>query len=548
MAAKLILNGSDARNRVAQGVCIAADAVTVTLGPKGRNVVIEKSFGSPKITKDGVTVAKEIELTDRWENLGAQMLKDAASKANDNAGDGTTTTSALTKEMVVQGVKLVTAGMNPMDLRRGIEMAAKAMDVEIAKRSRPVKTNAEVAQVATIAANGDKEIGEKLAHAFEKVGRDGVVTVEEANKSEGFEVEIVEGMHFDRGYLSPYFITNSEKMVCEYENPYILLHEKKLSSLQQMLPVLEAVAQSGKPLIIIAEDIEGEALATLVVNRLRGGLKVAAVKAPGFGDRRKAMLEDLGIVTGGQVISEDLGHKLENVTLKELGRAKKVIITKDDTTVVSGAGDKKDIQSRCNQIKAEIAESTSDYDKEKLQERLAKLAGGVAVLKVGGITEVEVKEKKDRVEDAYHATKAALAEGIVPGGGCTLLYAGKCLDKLKGKNEDEQAGINIVRKSLSAPVRKIVENAGQDGSLVVSKLLEAANDNRIYDAQNGEYVDAFKSGIVDPTKIVRTALKSAASVAALLITMEAAVIDKPEENKPNSGGGGHMPHGGGMDF
>jgi chaperonin GroEL len=548
MAAKLILNGSDARNRVAQGVCIAADAVTVTLGPKGRNVVIEKSFGSPKITKDGVTVAKEIELSDRWENLGAQMLKDAASKANDNAGDGTTTTSALTKEMVVQGVKLVTAGMNPMDLRRGIEMAAKAMDAEIAKRSRPVKSNAEVAQVATIAANGDKEIGEKLAHAFEKVGRDGVVTVEEANKSEGFEVEIVEGMHFDRGYLSPYFITNSEKMVCEYENPYILLHEKKLSSLQQMLPVLEAVAQSGKPLIIIAEDIEGEALATLVVNRLRGGLKVAAVKAPGFGDRRKAMLEDLGIVTGGQVISEDLGHKLENVTLKELGRAKKVIITKDDTTVVSGAGDKKDIQSRCNQIKAEIAESTSDYDKEKLQERLAKLAGGVAVLKVGGITEVEVKEKKDRVEDAYHATKAALAEGIVPGGGCTLLYAGKCLEKLKGKNEDEQAGINIVRKSLSAPVRKIVENAGQDGSLVVSKLLEAANDNRIYDAQNGEYVDAFKSGIVDPTKIVRTALKSAASVAALLITMETAVTDKPEESKPAMGGGHHMPHGGGMDF
>ncbi len=547
MAAKLILNGSDARNKVAQGVCIAADAVTVTLGPKGRNVVIEKSFGSPKITKDGVTVAKEIELSDRWENLGAQMLKDAASKANDNAGDGTTTTSALTKEMVVQGVKLVTAGMNPMDLRRGIEMAAKAMDAEIAKRSRPVKSNAEVAQVATIAANGDKEIGEKLAQAFEKVGRDGVVTVEEANKSDTFEVEVVEGMHFDRGYLSPYFITNSEKMVCEYENPYILLHEKKLTSLQQMLPVLEAVAQSGKPLIIIAEDIEGEALATLVVNRLRGGLKVAAVKAPGFGDRRKAMLEDLGIVTGGMVVSEELGHKLENVTLKDLGRAKKVIITKDDTTVVSGAGDKKDIQSRCNQIKAEIAESTSDYDKEKLQERLAKLAGGVAVLKVGGITEMEVKEKKDRVEDAYHATKAALAEGIVPGGGCTLLYAAKCLDKLKGGNEDEQAGINIVRKALSAPVRKIVENAGQDGSLVVSKLTEAANDNRIYDAQNGEYVDAFKSGIVDPTKIVRTALKSASSVAALLVTMETAVTDKPEENKPAMGGG-HMPHGGGMDF
>jgi len=549
MATKLILNGSEARNKIIQGLSLAADTVGATLGPKGRNVIIEKSFGSPKITKDGVTVAKEIELSDKWENLGAQMLKDAASKANDNAGDGTTTTSVLTKEMAINGVKLVTAGMNPMGLRRGMELAVKALDEEIQKRSRKVKTNSEIAQVATIAANGDKEIGEKLAQAFDKVGTDGVVTVEEANKNEGLELEVVEGMNFDRGYLSPYFITNSEKMICEYENPYILLHDKKLSNLQAMLPVLEAVSQSGKPLIIIAEDVEGEALATLVVNRLRGGLKVAAVKAPGFGDRRKAMLEDLAIVTGGQVISEELGHKLENVTLSDLGTAKRVIITKDDTTVVNGAGVKKDIDSRCNQIKNEIADTTSDYDKEKLQERLAKLSGGVAVLRVGGITEIEVKERKDRVEDAYHATKAALAEGIVPGGGCTLVYAAAaCLAKLKGANEDEQAGINIIRKAVTAPLRRIVENAGQDGSLVVSRICEAANDNSIYDAQTGTYVDAFKAGIVDPTKIVRTALKSAASVAALLITTEAAITDKPEEKSDSHGHGGGMGGMGGMGF
>ncbi|MFI4984334.1 MAG: chaperonin GroEL [Rickettsiales bacterium] len=547
--AKLILSGTEARNKIIEGLSLAADTVGSTLGPKGRNVVLESSFGAPKVTKDGVKVAKEITLHCKWQNLGAQLLKEAANKANDNAGDGTTTTSVLTKEMAIAGVKAVTAGMNPMDLRRGIEQATKVVLDAIKKVSRNVKTTAEIAQIATISANGDEEIGKKIAEAFEKVGKEGVITVEEANKSEGFEAEIVEGMHFDRGYLSPYFITNSEKMVCEFESPYILLHEKKISSLQQMLPVLEAVAQSGKPLLIISEDVEGEALATLVVNKLRGGLKVAAVKAPGFGDRRKAMLEDIAAVTGGQVISEDLGHKLESVTLKDLGRAKKVIITKDDTTIVDGAGAKKEIEGRCSQIKAEIDESSSDYDKEKLQERLAKLTGGVAILKVGGITEIEVKEKKDRVEDAYHATKAAIAEGIVPGGGCTLLYAARSLDKLKGKNEDEQAGINIVRKALSAPVRKIVENAGQDGSLVVSKLSEAANENMIYDAQRGEYVDAYKAGIIDPTKIVRTALQSASSVAALLITTEAAITEKPEDNKPSSGGAaGGMGGMGGMDF
>jgi len=549
MAAKQIANGSDARSKILKGMILAADTVGATLGPRGRNVVIEKSFGAPKVTKDGVSVAKEISLSDPYENLGAKMLIEAANKANDNAGDGTTTTSVLTKELVIAGVKAVTAGMNPMDLRRGIELATKTVLESIKKRSQAVKTTAEIAQVATISANGDEEIGQKLAEAFEKVGKDGVVTVEEANKSEGFEAEVVEGMHFDRGFISPYFINNSEKMVCEYENPYILLVEKKVSSIQQILPVLEAVAQTGKALIIIAEDVENEALATLIVNKLRGGLKVAAVKAPGFGDRRKAMLEDIAVVTKGQVVSEDLGQKLENVGLNDLGHAKRIVISKDDTTIIDGAGEKSVIQARCAQIKAEIAESTSDYDKEKLQERLAKLAGGVAVLKVGGFTEVEVKEKKDRVEDAYNATKAAIAEGIVPGGGCTLLYAAKSLDSLKGKNEDEQAGINIVRKALAAPVRKIVENAGGDGSLVVSKLLEAANDNYIYDAQKGEYVDAFKSGIVDPVKIVRIALQSAASVASLLITTEAAIVDKPEDKAD----GGHHHHGhggmpGGMDF
>ena len=547
MAVKEILTGSEARNNILKGMILAADTVGATLGPKGRNVVLEKSYGAPKVTKDGVSVAKEIQLADRYENLGAQMLKEAANKANDNAGDGTTTTSVLTKDLVMAGVKAVTAGMNPMDLRRGMEQAAKAIVDHLEKTSKHIKTTEEIAQVATISANGDEEIGQKIAEAFSKVGKDGVVTVEEANKSDGFEAEVVEGMNFDRGYISPYFMTNSEKMTCEYESPFILLVEKKISNLQQILPVLEGVMQSGKPLVIVAEDVEGEALATLIVNRLRGGLKVVAVKAPGFVDRRKSMLEDLACVTGGQVISEDLGHKLENTTLEHLGRAKKVIITKDDTTIVDGAGDKATIASRVQQIKAEIAESTSDYDKEKLHERLAKLAGGVAVLRVGGLTEVEVKEKKDRVEDAYHATKAAIAEGIVVGGGCALLYAGKVLEKLKGKNDDEQAGINIVKRALSAPVRKIVENAGGDGSLVVSKLTETANDNHIYDAQKLEFVDAYKSGIIDPTKIVRTALQSAVSVASLLITTEAAVIEKPEAEKGHSHAhpGGGM---GGMDF
>lgn len=547
MAVKEILTGSEARNRILKGMILAADTVGATLGPKGRNVVLEKSYGAPKVTKDGVSVAKEIQLADKYENLGAQMLKEAANKANDNAGDGTTTTSVLTKDLVIAGVKAVTAGMNPMDLRRGMEHAAKAVVDHLEKTSKHIKTTEEIAQVATISANGDEEIGQKIAEAFAKVGKDGVVTVEEANKSDGFEAEVVEGMNFDRGYISPYFMTNSEKMTCEYESPYILLVEKKVSNLQQILPVLEGVMQAGKPLVIVAEDVEGEALATLIVNRLRGGLKVVAVKAPGFGDRRKAMLEDLACVTGGQVISEDLGHKLENTTIEHLGRAKKVIITKDDTTIVDGAGDKATIEARVKQIKAEIAESTSDYDKEKLHERLAKLAGGVAVLRVGGLTEVEVKEKKDRVEDAYHATKAAIAEGIVVGGGCALLYAGKVLEKLKGKNDDEQAGINIVKRALTAPVRKIVENAGGDGSLVVSKLVETANDNHIYDAQKLEFVDAYKSGIIDPTKIVRTALQSAVSVASLLITTEAAVTEKPEDEKGHSHA--HPAGGmGGMDF
>lgn len=546
MATKQIITGSEARNRILAGMIKTADAVGSTLGPKGRNVVIEKSFGAPQITKDGVTVARSIQLSDKHENLGAQMLKEAANKANDNAGDGTTTTSVLTGAMVGAGVKSVMAGMNPMDLRRGMERAAKAVIEAIQSKSKAVKSSEEIAQVATISANGDKEIGTKLAEAFERVGKDGVVTVEEANKSDTFEAEIVEGMHFDRGYVSPYFVTNTEKMIAEYEKPYILLVEKKVSNLQQILPILEGVVQSGNPLIIIAEDIEGEALATLIVNKLRGGLKVVAVKAPGFGDRRKSMLEDIAIITGGEVISEDLGHKLENVKLENLGRARKIIITKDDTTIVGGSGDEGQIKARVAQIKSEIEESTSDYDKEKLQERLAKLAGGVAVLKVGGVTEVEAKEKKDRVEDAYHATKAAIAEGIVVGGGCALLYAAKALDSLKGENDDEQAGINIVRNALSAPVRKIVENAGGDGSLVVAKLTEAGKENNIFDAQHGEYVDAFKAGIIDPTKIVRTAIQSATSVAALLITTEAAITDEPEEKSATGGGSPHM-HGG-MDF
>ncbi|MDF3047235.1 MAG: groEL [Candidatus Midichloriaceae bacterium] len=548
IAAKQILSGSDARNKILSGVIEAADAVGATLGPKGRNVVISKSFGAPKVTKDGVTVAKEIVFKDAHKNLGAQMLKEAANKANDNAGDGTTTTSVLIRQMAIDGVKAVTAGMNPMDLRRGIERAAKTVIEDIKKRSKSVQTSAEIAQVATVSANGDSEIGAKLAEAFERVGKDGVVTFEEANKIDGFEAEIVEGMNFDRGWLSPYFVTNSEKMIAEYEKPYILLVEKKISNLQQILPVLEAVVQTGNPLLIIAEDVEGEALATLIVNRLRAGLKVVAVKAPGFGDRRKAILEDIAIVTGGQVISEDLGHKLENTTIESLGQARKIIVTKDETTIVSGNGEETAIKSRVAQIKNEIEESSSDYDKEKLQERLAKLAGGVAVLKVGGFTEVEAKEKKDRVEDAYHATKAAIAEGIVIGGGCALLYAISALEGLKGANDDEQAGINIVMKALSAPVRKIVENAGGDSSLVVAKLIEGKKENIIFDAQNNEYVDAFKAGIIDPTKIVRTAIQSAASVAALLVTTEAAITDEPEDN--NGAAAPHMHNGGmgGMDF
>lgn len=544
--AKRIASGSEARNQILAGMVEAADTVAKTLGPKGRNVVIQKSFGAPKITKDGVSVAKEIEYKDPNKNLGAQMLREAAAKANEKAGDGTTTTSVLTKEMVIAGVKAVTAGMNPMDLKRGIERAIDEVVQHLENQSKKVKTSAEIAQIATNSANGDSEIGTKIAEALERVGKDGVVTVEEANKS-GFEAEVVEGMVFDRGYISPYFVTNAEKMVCEYEKPYILMVEKKISNLQQILPVLESVVQSGSPLVIIAEDVEGEALATLIMNKLRGSLKVVAVKAPGFGDRRKAMLEDIAILTGGQVISEDLGHKLENVRMESLGRARKVMITKDDTTIVDGQGEGDAIKGRVAQIKAEIAESTSDYDKEKLQERLAKLAGGVAVLKVGGITEVEAKEKKDRVEDAYHATKAAIAEGIVIGGGCALLYASRALDKLKGANEDEQAGINIVKKALAAPVRKITENAGADGSLVVSKLLEGSNDNMIFDAQKGEYVDAFKAGIIDPTKIVRTALQSSGSVAALLITTEATIVNEPEDKNDAVAGAPHgMP--GGMDF
>lgn len=549
MKVKNILTKDAVRNQILSGVVEAANCICVTLGPKGRNVAIEMSYGAPKITKDGVTVAKNVKFKDKFKDIGAQLLKEAANKSNDTAGDGTTTTAALASAMASEGVKAVTAGMNPMDLRRGIESAVKAIIESIQSRSQVVKSSSEIEQVATISANGDKEIGSKLAEAFEKVGKDGVVTIEEANKGDGFEVETVEGMHFDRGYLSPYFVTNSEKMSVEFDKPFILIVEKKVSNLQQMLPILESVVQTGRPLLIIAEDVEGEALATLIVNKLRGGLKVAAVKAPGFGDRRKAMLQDIAIVTGAQVISEDLGHKLESASINELGSARKVIITKDDTTIVDGAGEETQIKNRVAQIKSEIEETTSDYDREKLQERLAKLAGGVAVLKVGGMTEVEAKERKDRVEDAYNATKAAIAEGIVIGGGCALLYASKALDSLKGANEDEQAGINIVRKALSAPARRIAENAGEDASLIVAKLLEGGKENVIFDAQNAEFVDAFKSGIIDPTKIVRTALQSAASVAALLITTEAAIVDEVEENTAPSGG---MPGGmggmGGMDF
>ena len=542
MAAKDVKFSADARQRMLNGVDILANAVRVTLGPKGRNVVLDKSFGAPRITKDGVTVAKEIELEDKFENMGAQMVKEVASKTADLAGDGTTTATVLAQSIVREGSKAVAAGMNPMDLRRGINLAVVAVVAEIEKRSRKVKTNEEIAQVGTISANGEREIGNYISEAMQKVGNEGVITVEEA-KSLHTELEVVEGMQFDRGYLSPYFITNAEKMVSELESPHILLHEKKLSSLQAMLPVLEAVVQSARPLLIIAEDIEGEALATLVVNKLRGGLKVAAVKAPGFGDRRKAMLEDIAILTGGQVISEDLGIKLENVTLDMLGTAKKVTITKEETTVVDGAGKKTDIQGRCNQIRQQVEDTTSDYDREKLQERLAKLAGGVAVIRVGGATEIEVKTRKDLVEDAMHATRAAVEEGIVPGGGVALLYATRQLDKLEGANPDQTVGIGIVRRAIQEPVRQIAENAGRDGAVVAGKLMEQKDANFGYDAQGDKYTDLVKAGIIDPTKVVRTALQDAASVAGLLVTTEAMIADKPE--KPGAGAPA-MPDMGGM--
>jgi chaperonin GroEL len=545
MAAKDVRFGTDARNKMLHGVDVLANAVKVTLGPKGRNVVLEKSFGSPRITKDGVTVAKEIELKDKFENMGAQMVREVASKTSDEAGDGTTTATVLAQAIVREGAKAVAAGMNPMDLKRGIDLAVEAVIKDLKSRSRVVSTNAEIAQVGTISANGEKEIGDMLARAMEKVGKEGVITAEEA-KSLSSELEVVEGMQFDRGYTSPYFVTNAEKMNCELESPFILIHEKKLSGLQPLLPVLESVVQSGRPLLIIAEDIEGEALATLVVNKLRGGLKVAAVKAPGFGDRRKAMLEDIAILTRGQVISEDLGIKLENVSIDMLGTAKRVVITKEETTIIEGAGDKADIQARCNQIRAQVEETTSDYDREKLQERLAKLAGGVAVIRVGGATETEVKEKKDRVEDAMHATRAAVEEGVVPGGGVALLYAGRALDTVQTENDDQKHGLEIVRRALQAPCRQIAENAGVDGAVVAGKLLERNETEIGFDAQSETYVDMFKAGIIDPTKVVRTALQDAASVAALLITTEAMVAERPEKKDPMPA----MPGGGmgDMDF
>lgn len=548
MSAKEVIFGEAARKRVLEGVDILANAVKVTLGPKGRNVVLDKSFGAPRITKDGVSVAKDIVLEDKFQNMGAQMVREVASKTNDIAGDGTTTATVLAQAIIREGAKAVAAGMNPMDLKRGIDLAVAAAVADIKKRSKPIASQAEVAQVGTISANGEKVIGEKIAEAMEKVGKEGVITVEEGKGLEEFGVDVVEGMQFDRGYLSPYFVTNAEKMVAELENPFILLFEKKLSNLQQLLPLLEAVVQSGRPLLIIAEDVEGEALATLVVNKLRGGLKVAAVKAPGFGDRRKSMLEDIATLTGGQVVSEDLGFKLENVNLNMLGKAKKVTISKENTTLVDGLGDKAEIEARCKQIRAQIEETTSDYDKEKLQERLAKLAGGVAVLKVGGATEVEVKERKDRVEDALHATRAAVEEGIVPGGGATLFYAIAALEGLKGANEDQQAGINIIKRALQAPLRQIVNNAGLDGAVIAGKLEDAKDTNKIFDAQNLEYVDAYKAGIIDPTKVVRTALQDAASVAGLLITTEALVADKPgnDDAAGAAGGAGAMGGMGGM--
>ncbi len=547
MAAKDVRFSSDARDKMLRGVDILANAVKVTLGPKGRNVVIEKSFGAPRITKDGVTVAKEIELADKFENMGAQMVREVASKQNDAAGDGTTTATVLAQAIVREGAKAVAAGMNPMDLKRGIDMAVEAVVADLKKNSKKVTSNDEVAQVGTISANGDTSVGKMIAEAMQKVGNEGVITVEEAKTAET-ELDVVEGMQFDRGYLSPYFITNAEKMVAELEDPYILIFEKKLSSLQPMLPILESVVQTGKPLLIIAEDVEGEALATLVVNKLRGGLKVAAVKAPGFGDRRKAMLEDIAILTSGTMISEDLGIKLENITLKDLGRAKKVRIEKENTTIVDGAGKKKDIEGRVSQIKAQIEETTSDYDREKLQERLAKLAGGVAVIRVGGSTEIEVKEKKDRVDDALNATRAAVEEGVLPGGGIALLRAAGAIGKLKPANEDQKIGIEIVKKALTTPARQIIDNAGDDAAVIVGKLIEAKGYNEGYNAQAGEYVDMVKAGIIDPTKVVRTAIQDAASVAGLLITTEAMIAEAPKKDAPAGGMPGGPGMGGGMDF
>ncbi len=541
--AKEVKFGSDARESMLKGVDILADAVKVTLGPKGRNVVLDKAFGAPRITKDGVTVAKEIELEDKFENMGAQMVREVASKTNDVAGDGTTTATVLAQSIVREGAKSVAAGMNPMDLKRGVDIAVKAVVADLEKRSKKVKSNEEVAQVGTISSKGDTDIGEMIAEAMKKVGNEGVITVEEA-KSLDTELDVVEGMQFDRGYLSPYFITNAEKMVADLDDPFIMLHETKLSNLQAMLPILEAVVQAGRPLLIIAEDVEGEALATLVVNKLRGGLKIAAVKAPGFGDRRKAMLEDIAVLTGGQVISEDLGIKLENVTLDMLGTAKKVNITKEDTTIIDGAGEKKDIQARVTQIRQQIEETSSDYDREKLQERLAKLAGGVAVIKVGGATEVEVKDRKDRVDDALNATRAAVEEGIVAGGGTALLRATKAVEALSDENADIQAGINIILRAIQAPIRQIVENAGVEGSIVVAKVLDGKGDFG-FDAQKEKYVDLVKEGIIDPTKVVRTALQDAASIAGLLITTEAMVAEKPAPagaagGAPNMGDMGGM--------
>ena len=547
MAAKDIRLGTDARERMLHGIDTLANAVRVTLGPKGRNVVLDKSYGAPRITKDGVTVAKEIELSDKFENMGAQMVREVASKTSTEAGDGTTTATILAHAMVREGVKAVAAGMNPMDLKRGVDMAVDAVVKDIQKRSKKVSTNDEIAQVGTISANGDAEIGRMLAEAMKKVGNEGVITVEEA-KSLETELDVVEGMQFDRGYISPYFVTNAEKMLAELDDAHILLHEKKLSSLQTLLPILEAVVQSGKPLLIVAEDIEGEALATLVVNKLRGGLKVAAVKAPGFGDRRKAMLDDIATLTGGQVISEDLGIKLENVTLDMLGHAKRVLIEKENTTIIDGAGKKEEIVARTTQIRAQIEETTSDYDREKLQERLAKLAGGVAVIRVGGSTEVEVKERKDRVDDAMHATKAAVEEGVVAGGGVALLFASKVLAALNPANHDQKVGIDIVRKAIQSPVRQIAENSGVEGSIVVGKLNDKNDPNFGFDAQSGEYVDMVKGGIIDPTKVVRVALQDAASVAGLLITTEAMVGDKPEPKGAAGMPPGGMGGMGGMDY